>query len=347
MGKINCFLLYISLGVCVNLISLPASSLEASERLNDKYIFDKGRDLINENRFSEAIEILTPLAQEGFKEANYWVGFSYRYISLPLGSPKDELRWYKKGAESGDPYSMLALGTREYILCSVLNECSIKDHYWKWKANKLLRNRSRNEDTQADYFILRMLDDNSHDSAGKEDLHEFIYNLKEIAMKGDDMAAVEYFLKSESLDDENERFNILKDIAKGGGARSAALLGEQYYYLAERGIMPLENYERSIRWLKKAADVGLRKPIYILGGMYEGQKELIKYIDELYFYCRVTHENGAVREWCGPSPHEKYGKVVTVPISNDKRKIIDHQAREWFKNNIISRNYTYFSSYNP
>ena len=62
--------------------------------------FKKGMDLINQNRFDEAIDILVPIAEKGYYEAYYWIGFSYRYISLPLGSPKDEWRWYKNRARA-------------------------------------------------------------------------------------------------------------------------------------------------------------------------------------------------------------------------------------------------------
>lgn len=99
--------------------------------------------------------------------------------------------------------------------------------------------------------------------------------------------------------------------------------------------------------MKRAADKGVRQAIYNLSSMYTGQPELLNDIETLYYYCRIAYENGSTWKWCGATPREEDGQVFTIPLSNEKRKMIDQQARNWLNNNIVSRNYTYFSSFNP
>lgn len=349
MKKTYVFLFFILLSIVLISVIFISDGDESVYSLELKDEFELGIKLVNQNRFKEAINVLTPVAESGHREAPYWVGFSYRYVSLPFGSPKDELSWYMKGAKAGDPYAMLALATGEYKACSLLGKCSISNKYWEWKARRLLNHRAKKSDTEAEFYTLFMLDSDRSDYERKEDMKNYILRLKEIAEKGNDEAAVEYFLRSGDFEREitDDRLKVLKVNAKNGGVNSAALLGMQYSYLANNNINPSVNFEKSIYWLKKSADKGLRKAIYNLGSLYEGQPLLLKHVDELYFYCRIKYENGARKGWCGPNSHRNYDEVVTVPINEDKRKVIDQQARDWFDNNIVSRDYTYFSSFNP
>ena len=207
---------------------------------------------------------------------------------------------------------------------------------------------AKNGDLQAGWYKFNHLEIEKYDPESEEDRISFFEKIKLFALEGYDEAAVQFFLNhSLAKEKKSTATSILIKSAEDGGVKSSWLLGHQYYSLVNDGVDLKENSKKEIYWLKRAADKGVRQAIYNLSSMYTGQPELLDDIEVLYYYCRVAYENGSTWKWCGPTPREEDGQLIAVPLSDEKRNIIDQQARDWLDENIVSRNYTYFSSFNP
>lgn len=310
--------------------------------------FTRGAEVLGQGKFLDAIEILKPVAEAGYIEANYWVGFAYKYSSFPNGTPYEEQLWYEKGAKAGDPYAMLALGARKYDTCYRFEQCSLWDHYWRWKANILLSKRAKQGDTNAEYSALRYLNSVSYDFDKLDERNVFYSKMKKIALKGNEKAVVDYYLSEDDYDAKpGEALKILKKQAESNGGEAAVYLAYYYNNLAEEGINPTYNYERAVFWFNKLIYEKNNSGIVGIATIYKGQPELDNYVNELYFYCRVLYEKGYKKMWCDPNSDGVNDLIhdIEISISDKNRKKIEEEAKGWSKENIFPHTYEYFSSY--
>src|SRR5690606_5550911 len=106
--------------LCLTLFSLSSVADEAH--------FHKGYQLIRAKQYKEAIAVLTPLAEQGHADAQYWLGLSYR-LGRPdqdLSDMESELYWYREAAQNQQPYALWRLGQGEYLSCQLLGSCEHK-----------------------------------------------------------------------------------------------------------------------------------------------------------------------------------------------------------------------------
>lgn len=73
--------------------------------------YHQGLDLMKANRFSEALNILLPLAEKGHPASEHLVGFLYRMNKgVPIDVQKS-IYWIKKSAEAGNAEAAETLAT--------------------------------------------------------------------------------------------------------------------------------------------------------------------------------------------------------------------------------------------
>src|SRR5690606_27630039 len=106
-------------------LSLALFNLSA---VADDAQFHEGYQLIRAKQYQQAMALLTPLAEQGHADAQYWLGLSYR-----LGRPdqdfsdmESELYWYREAAQNQQPYALWRLGKGEYLNCQLLGSCEHK-----------------------------------------------------------------------------------------------------------------------------------------------------------------------------------------------------------------------------
>src|SRR5690606_17715978 len=106
--------------LCLTLFSLSSVADEAH--------FHEGYQLIRAKQYKEAIAVLTPFAEQGHADAQYWVGLSDR-----LGRPdqdfsdmESELCRYREAAQNNQPYALWRLGRGEYLKCQLFGACEHK-----------------------------------------------------------------------------------------------------------------------------------------------------------------------------------------------------------------------------
>lgn len=315
--------------------------------------YEKGLEVLGKGRIHEAIEILTKVAGQGYKEANYWVGFAYQKSGTVFGSPYEEKLWYTKGAKAGDPYAMLALGARKYKACAMLDKCSLWDYYWLWQARVVFSQRAKNGDTDGAYYKLRYIDSLLYDFDNKKDLVKFSNEMKSVALVGNDNASVDYYLTLGDYYDDpnNEALKILKnqvDKYSGGGDYSKVYLASYYRNLVNKGVDVEVNYNKALEIYKSLISNGNGRGISGVSGMvevYKGQPELDKYIDEGYFYCKVLSESGYIDLWCNPKVEGNYLSTTgfKIPVSKNKRTELELRAKKWHSEHKFIALYDYFS----
>jgi len=132
---------------CLTLFSLSSAA--------DETHFHEGYQLIRAKQYKEAIAVLTPLAEQGHADAQYWLGLSYR-----LGRPdqdfsdlESELRWYREAAQNQQPYALWRLGKGEYLNCQLIGSCEHKDEKLVEQARKIWRQRAAQGDGEAMYQV--------------------------------------------------------------------------------------------------------------------------------------------------------------------------------------------------
>src|SRR5690606_42029403 len=90
--------------LCLTLFSLSSSA--------DVARFNEGYQLIRAQQYKEAIAVLTPLAEQGHADAQYWLGLRYR-LGRPdqdLSDSESQLDWYREAAHNDQPYALWRQG---------------------------------------------------------------------------------------------------------------------------------------------------------------------------------------------------------------------------------------------
>lgn len=64
--------------------------------------YEKGSTLYQEGKFSEALTLLIPIAEDGYGPAINIVGLAYEHGEGVGRSEEEAVRWFKTGAENGD-----------------------------------------------------------------------------------------------------------------------------------------------------------------------------------------------------------------------------------------------------
>ncbi|MCG9702723.1 hypothetical protein L1D19_21900 [Vibrio natriegens] len=105
---------------------------------------------IQEHRWGEATDLLTPLAEQGNAEAMFWLGdMTYRSSMFAGG---DGAALFLKAAELGNPYAALKLSHYNH-------DCEVRmkfycDEKWGVKGLQILKERADNGDAKAAYAYL-------------------------------------------------------------------------------------------------------------------------------------------------------------------------------------------------
>src|SRR5690606_4125749 len=94
--------------------------------------------------YLRAIEKLSPLAQQGNEDAQYWLAISYRMgrPSEDFSDLENEYKWYLAAAEGGNAYAMYRLGKGKYLACELLQDCKNGAEIWEKKAIAKWRTRA-------------------------------------------------------------------------------------------------------------------------------------------------------------------------------------------------------------
>src|SRR5690606_24578617 len=121
----------------------------------DEVRCQEGDHLIRPKQYQQAIAVLTPLAEQGHADAQYWLGLSYR-LGRPdqdLSDMESELYWYQQAAQNGNPYALWRLGKGEYLNCQLFNSCADKKASYLDEARAIWRKRAEQGDGEAMYHI--------------------------------------------------------------------------------------------------------------------------------------------------------------------------------------------------
>lgn len=90
--------------LCFLLATVVPSAILASENANNR-----GVELWQQGRTSEAVTLWLPRAEQGDGEAALFLGFAYRTGQGVDRNDSQAFRWYKRAAESGMPEAQIEL----------------------------------------------------------------------------------------------------------------------------------------------------------------------------------------------------------------------------------------------
>src|SRR5690606_19060286 len=295
-------------------LSLTLFNLSA---VADEVRFQEGYQLIRAKQFKEAINVLTPLAEQGHADAQYWLGLSYR-----LGRPdqdfsdmESELRWYREAAQNQQPYALWRLGQGEYLSCQLLGSCEHKAENLVEEARKIWQQRAAQGDGEAMYQVgVRAL--------GWKQFIPFYNAYSRIgwmkkAINHDYPKAVAelYYMHEKFWGDESERITWLRIAAEKGDPWAQTRLGSV-----------AESPEERLSWIQKAAAQNYSEGLFALGFNYRYGEDIEKDLNKATFYYCILSYNSTARMACSDLFKELPKQV------QDK---VSAQVKDWLEHNTV------------
>src|SRR5690554_3594900 len=293
--------------LCLTLFSLSSVADEAH--------FHKGYQLIRAKQYKEAIAVLTPLAEQGHADAQYWLGLSY-LVDRPdqdLSDMKSELHWYQEAAQNQQPYALWRLGQGEYLSCQLLGSCEHKAENLVEEARKIWQQRAAQGDGEAMYQVgVRAL--------GWKQFIPFYNAYSRIewmkkAINHDYPKAVAelYYMHEKLWGDESERITWLRIAAEKGDPWAQTTLGS----LAE-------SPEDRLSWIQKAAAQNYVDGLYALGYSYRNGEDVEKDLNKAAFYYCILSYNSTARMMCSDLFKE---------LPKQEQEKVSTQVKDWLEHN--------------
>src|SRR5690606_9818216 len=295
--------------LCLTLFSLSSVADEAH--------FHEGYQLIRAKQFKAAISVLTPLAEQGHADAQYWLGLSYR-----LGRPdqdfsdmESELHWYREAAQNNQPYALWRLGRGEYLTCQLLGACEHKNKKLVEKAKEIWRQRAAQGDSEAMYQVgVRAL-------GWKQWIPYYnLYSRSEWMKKAIQHGYLEaaedlYYMLEDLGSNEQEKITWLRIAAEKGDPWAQTMMGS----LASSS-------EERLNWMRKAAAQNYSEGIFALGYSYRKGEDVEKDLTKAAFYYCLLSYNSTARMICSDLSKE---------LPEQKQEQVSAQVTEWLENNTI------------
>src|SRR5690606_17441774 len=251
----------------------------------DEVRCQEGDHLIRPKQYKEAIAVLTPLAEQGHADAQYWLGLSYR-LGRPdqdLSDMESELYWYREAAQNNQPYALWRLGRGEYLTCQLLGACEHKNKKLVEKAKEIWRQRAAQGDSEAMYQVgVRAL--------GWKQWIPY-YNLysrsewmKEAIQHGYLEAAEDLYYMLEDLgSNEQEKITWLRSAAEKGDPWAQNMMSKF-----------ADSREERLAWNQKAVEQRYSEAIFSLAFSYEHGRDVEKDLSKAaFYYCILSYNSTA------------------------------------------------------
>src|SRR5690554_5722629 len=297
--------------LCLTLFSLSSVADDAQ--------FHEGYQLIRAKQYKEAIAVLTPLAEQGHADAQYWLGLSYR-VGRPdqdFSDMESELHWYREAAKNNQPYALWRLGKGQYLSCQLFNACEHKNEKYLDQARAIWRQRAAQGDGEAMYNI------GIRDLGWKRwipyyNAYARVEGMKKAIEHGYPRAVGELYYVLRDLGGENNQKEILTWL------RIAAEKGDPWAQTTLGSLA--ESPEERLSWIQKAAAQNYSEGIFALAYAYElGQDVEQDFTKAAFYYCTLTRHSGA-RDAC---------KDMGKKLSAQEREQVSEQVKEWLEHNTV------------
>src|SRR5690554_2590528 len=261
--------------LCLVLFSLSSSA--------DVARFNEGYQLIRAKQYKEAIAVLTPLAEQGHADAQYWLGLSYR-VGRPdqdFSDLESELHWYREAAKNNQPYALWRLGKGQYLNCQLFDACEHKNDKYLDQARAIWRQRAAQDDGEAMYHI------------GIRDLgwrnwipyygdYARVEWMKKAIEHGYPRAVGELYYVLRDLggeDNQKEILTWLRIAAEKGDPWAQTMMSKYSKSLEER-----------LFWSQKSVTQGYYKGIFSLAFSYEHGRDVEKDLSKAaFYYCILSY----------------------------------------------------------
>src|SRR5690606_18318912 len=301
----------IFLFLCSALISLSSAA--------DEMRFNEGYQLIRAKQFKAAISVLTPLAEQGHADAQYWLGLSYRWgrPDQDFADMASELHWYQQAAQNGNPYALWRLGRGQYLSCQLFNDCEHKNEKYLNQARAIWRQRAAQGDGEAMYNI------GIRDLGWKRwipyyNAYARVEWMKKAIEHGYPQAIGELSAVLNDKEREETRQELIKwtkIAAKKGDPRAQNMMNKF-----------AESREERLSWNQKAVEQGYSEAIYSLAYSYKNGRDLEKDLTKAAFYYCILSYNSTARMMCSDLFKE---------LPEQEQEKVSAQVTEWLENNTI------------
>src|SRR5690554_1323819 len=295
-------------------LSLTLFNLSA---VADEVRFQEGYQLIRAKQYKEAIAVLTPLAEQGHADAQYWLGLSY-LVDRPdqdLSDMESELYWYREAAQNQQPYALWRLGQGEYLSCQLLGSCEHKAENLVEEARKIWRQRAAQGDGEAMYQVgVRAL--------GWKQLVPF-YNaytriewMKKAINHNYPKAVAELYYMHEKLwGDESERITWLRIAAEKGDPWAQNMMSKF-----------ADSREERLAWNQKAVEQRYSEAIFSLAFSYEHGRDVEKDLSKAAFYYSILSYNSTARMACSD---------IFKVLPEQEKEQVSAQVKDWLEHNTV------------
>jgi len=305
MGSNMKFLIFLVITVSI----FQAKASELDEALSSVFARD----------YLSAIDQLTPLAQQGNAEAQYWLGISYR-MGRPAKNTSDmqnEYTWYEAAAENGNPYAMYRLGRGQYLSCELFANCKDELKHWLNRAGERWAELAQAEDPDALFeYADHAVDGITAPSWIPKPIRYYLYylpRLRKAASTGSPLAMYYYSDNLRSKDKLQEGLNLLRKLAEQGTPKAQHKLGEI-----------LKDKKEKLFWTQQAAKKNYGDSLFSLGYFYENGIGVEKNLNKsAFYYCILVRHSGA-RDAC---------YQVGQQLTEDERQAVSDKVEEWLKHN--------------
>ena len=267
--KIIPILFYLFL--CASLCSAIAGNLE------------KGVELYNQKKFTEAFFIIETEAKKGDGEAQFLLGKMYDFGNGTKKNLNKAVYWYRKGAERGNAKAMFNLALM-YSTGEGVNKDLKQAHKFYLKSAE-----SGNDAAQFNLALMYLNGEGVQQNYKKA--YEWFYKA---ALQGDKVAQYNIGLMYKKgvgvQQDYSRAFYWYKKSAEQNYSDAEYALGLIY----QRGLNVPVNRDEAIKWYKKAADQGHITSMYNLASMYlpEDDPSDASRWDEVYKWYALAMEHG-------------------------------------------------------
>src|SRR5690554_4231551 len=299
----------IFLSIYITFFSLPTVANETH--------FNEGYQLIRAKQYQQAMAVLTPLAEQGHADAQYWLGLSYR-----LGRPdqdfsdlESELHWYREAAQNNQPYALWRLGRGEYLTCQLLGACEHKNKKLVEKAKEVWRQRAAQGDSEAMYQVgVRAL-------GWKQWIPYYnLYSRSEWMKKAIQHGYLEaaedlYYMLEDLGSNEQEKITWLRIAAEKGDPWAQTMMGS----LASSS-------EERLNWMRKAAAQNYSEGLYALGYSYRKGEDVEKDLTKAAFYYCLLSYNSTARMMCSDLFKE---------LPKQEQEKVSTQVKDWLEHNTV------------
>src|SRR5690606_22707954 len=295
-------------------LSLTLFNLSA---VADDAQFHEGYQFIRAKQYKEAIAVLTPLAERGHADAQYWLGISYRWgrPDQDFSDLAAELRWYREAVQNNQPYAVWRLGRGEYLKCQLFGARDHKSKERGEKAKDIGRQGAAQGDSEAMYQVgVRAL-------GWKQWIPYYnLYSRSEWMKKAIQHGYLEaaedlYYMLEDLGSNEQEKITWLRIAAEKGDPWAQTMMGS----LAN-------SPEERLNWMQKAAAQNYSEGLYALGYSYRKGEDVEKDLTKAAFYYCLLSYNSTARMMCSDLFKE---------LPKQEQEKVSTQVKDWLEHNTV------------